>query len=109
MIGRSLRETLETVTPNELAAWTHHLSRYPLNEDKRLHILVAQIWVLLAYWCGAADKSKPATIYDVAPWLRDAKAEKHANEQRNEHYIRSMYAQAFEAFGLTDNEDGDDI
>ena len=104
-----MRETLETVTPNEIMAWTHHLNRYPLNQDTRLHVLVAQIWVLLSYWSGAADKTKPATIYDVAPWLRDAKAEKRIMEERNEHYIRSLYSQAFEPFGLTESDDGNDV
>ena len=49
--------------------WSRHLADYPLNEDRRLHVIVATIWVLLMQWSGAA-KGKTIDMYTVAPWLR---------------------------------------
>ena len=84
------------MTPLELGLWQEHLDRHPLGEDRRLQALVGQIYVLLCYWSGAASKTRPIDLYDVAPWLRTPEQARAAEEARGQAFVSQLYAMAYQ-------------
>ena len=92
------------MSPRELGLWGEHLQKFPLDEDRRLHHIVAQIWVILMYWSGAAKKGKDVSIYDVAPWLRTEQERKKAETQKRQAYVTDQYSRYLQSLGITDLE-----
>ena len=79
-----------------------HLAIHPLNEDRRLHVLVAQIYVLLLYWSGAAGKRNP-TVFSVAPWLDFPDGRKKRAADQREATTAALYCLAYRALGTPED------
>ena len=93
---------IERITPAELLLWRAHLARHPLNDDRRLHLLVAKIYVLLAYWSGAASTARPVDILDVAPWLQSPAEREAAAQERSDAFFQGLYADFYRPFMTED-------
>ena len=77
-----------------MGLWAAHFVKHPLGEDKRLHLLVAQILVLLMYWSGAAGKTRNVDVLSVAPWLAEPEAVRKREEEKDMAFATSMHAMA---------------
>ena len=79
--------------------WTRHLAIHPLNEDKRLHILVAKIFCLLVQW-ASGGKTK-TDVYSEAPWLRPPGYE-DMMKKKAEASVQAVYTNMYHELGLFD-------
>jgi len=77
--------------------WTRHLASHPLNEDKRLHLLVAKIYVLLVQWASGGKTT--TDIYTTAPWLRPPGYEEML-KKRAEASLNMVYSNVYHGLGL---------
>ena len=98
----SLTQLMDRISPREFSMWTHHLAEHPLNEDRRLHHIVAAIWVLLMQWSGAA-KGQRIDAYTVAPWLRP-KDYSDRMKQKADQTLERRYAAFYQSIGIYDIE-----
>ena len=98
---------MQSITPRELCLWGEHLREFPLDEDRRLHHIVASIWVLLMHWCGAAKKGSEVSVYTVAPWLRSQKDWEALAEKKRTAFAQQQSAAYYKALGLYDEFTGD--
>ena len=87
-----------------MSAWGNHLREFPLGEDKRLHAIVASIWVIMMFWSGAAKSGSRVTIYDIAPWLRSAAEWERVKKSEQEHFLQDRYSRFYNSLGITDGE-----
>ena len=90
---------MEKVTPAEMAEWSRHLQIHPLNEDRRLHYLIAQLIIVLMRVNGN-DKENKITVYDIAPWIRSPKEAERAAQVETDLFIGDLYARAFRNIGI---------
>ena len=95
------------MAPQEMSLWSHHLKKHPLNEDRRLHYLIAQLWVVLAQYASRYSKKKyKFSVYDVAPWLKGTAEEQErltrSRQRREESQIKQQYALFYESMGMKD-------